>query len=61
MRAERLGEEYRRGFRLGRRMGRAAAVTLLKRPAETGDLATVIRILEDLARSDHVDHEGSVA
>lgn len=55
VRADRLNEEYWQGFQLGRRSGRAAVVSMLKRLVELGDVVTARHILEDLARRDPVD------
>lgn len=52
VRADRLSDEYWRGFRLGHRTARCSAVAILRRPVETGDTATAVHILDDLARRD---------
>lgn len=58
VRADRLTDEYWRGFRLGYRSARQGAVSMLARPIDTGDIATARHILDDLASYDPTDLSG---
>lgn len=52
IRADRLNDEYWRGFRLGHRTARHTTVAMLRRPVETSDVETATYILDDLTRHD---------